>query len=91
MDEQREVLLQQENRVNVSGCGGNHDPSNGQGNVTIALFPMYHNIMESTGLVGDGAWPHVRNTTIQKNKQIVKYRKFWTLQLRYLDKKRWVL
>ena len=55
MDEQRGVLLQQENRVNVSGCGGNHDPSNGQGNVTIALYPMYHNIMESTGLVGDGA------------------------------------
>ena len=52
MDEQRELLLQQENRVNVSGCGGDHDPSNGQGNVTIAFYPMYHNIMESTGLVG---------------------------------------
>ena len=52
MDEQRELLLQQENRVNVSGCGGDHDPSNGHGNVTIAFYPMYHNIMESTGLVG---------------------------------------
>ena len=42
MDEQRELLLQQENRVNVSGCGGDHDPSNGQGNVIIAFYPMYH-------------------------------------------------
>ena len=90
MEEQREILLQQENRVNMSGCGGDHDPSNGKGNVTIALYPMYHNIMESKGLVGGWSFTPQKKNRDPKN-QIVKYRKFWTLQLRYLDKKRWVL
>ena len=99
-----ETVTQQENTppqgpsiVVSGGGGGDHDPSNGQGNAGECDHCFCTPCITSNrqAWLGDGALPHMRNTAIRKT----KYRKFWTLlsganawfHPRYLDKKRRVL